>query len=254
MRLNNKTHQIIGILILLTLIVAFNSCCKKQKCKCKEEWGEEVEDCTPKHYGPYYLGEVKDYLYFKPGSWWVYENSLSGETDSIYTILCDTAFNEVTGRDERWLTLSYTSIGFRLRSDKYNINYYYEEQPREPDVTDFSYSHSLYRLADSQIRSDLPYNCFTYPFVVNSSHVFQEIIPSLVVKGKTYTGVAVFQTSPDESISLPTLSFIYETAGIAKYYWVKGYGLVQIEQILYRPDTQKTFWHKWELVKCNLVK
>jgi hypothetical protein len=243
-----------AIAMILFSILLFNSCCRKERCKCEKEWGEEVDDCSPKHYGPYYLGEVKDYLYFKPGSYWVYQNDLSGQLDSIYTISCDTAFNEVKGKYYKWISLSYTSIKFWLRSDKYRIDYYYEEQKRVPDITDFSYGHALYRFPYHDSNSNFPHHCFSYPFTKSYSPLFKEFIPSMIIKGKTYTDVAIFELKLDKSVSMPTLSFPHSDYGLTRYYWSKGHGLVQIEQRLWRTDTQTEFWHKWELLRYKLNK
>ena len=35
--------------------------------QCNPDDASEINDCT--ECGPYYLGEIEDYLYFKPGSW-----------------------------------------------------------------------------------------------------------------------------------------------------------------------------------------
>jgi hypothetical protein len=239
------------ILCILTIFV-LDSCCKKQKCKCEKEWGEEVEDCTPKHYGPYYLGEVKDYLYFKSGSWWVYENNLSGETDSIYTILCDTAINSLVGKNKPWLSLTYTSIGFRLRSDKYDVDYFYDEPLLNLDVTDFGFGHAFNRRAlfPTTAGSSAP---FCFPF--QSEKNFKEILPSIVIKGITYTEVAVFEVGSDNSVQHPTeISYPLYFLSNAKYFWAKNYGLIKIEARTYRNDTSQEIINSWELIKHNLIR
>ncbi len=244
------THCLIVFVLLL-----FSGCCKSKRCQCDEKYGMKVDDCTPKHYGPYYLGEVKDYLYFKPGSWWVYKNNLSGEIDSIYTITCDTFIVNSTGTDRKWLTLSYSDIGFRLRSDKYNVDYIYSHSKIYPDVTGYNggigYTIDKTSVFSTKARSSVP---FTYPFKTDNRNLFQQLIPSLMIQGKTYYNVAVFQIWSDESVQLPTLTFGFMADAPTKYYWARGVGLVQIEQGLFRFDTQTTVTQKWELINYNLVK
>lgn len=244
-----KLHLIFLFLVFLSI----NSCCRKQECKCEDEWGQRVEDCTPKHYGPYYLGEVKDYLYFKKGSWWVYKNSLSGETDSIYTVYCDTNVINTTGTDYKWLTLTYTLIDIKLKSDKYDVDYYYQMQKKFPDVTDFEFGYNMYRLADRPLESDISYKNFSYPFKANFSNSFKEYLSDITILGKTYNDVAVFQVWSDNGVQLPNLPFGFKTSAPTMYYWAKGVGLVMIEQTLFRFDTQSTFIHKWEITNYNLV-
>jgi hypothetical protein len=242
------THCIIALTLLL-----ISGCCKSKRCQCNEKYGERVDDCTPKHYGPYYLGEVKDYLYFKPGSWWVYKNDLSNEIDSIYTVTCDTFTVNSRGNPKKWLTLTYIDLSCHLRSDKYNADYYYDMPNLYPDITDFQPGYLFDRTASfpTVTRTSTP---FAYPFKDNGSHLFQQLLTSLIVQGKTYNDVAVFQIWSDESVQLPSLGFGFETSAPTKYFWAKGVGLIKIEQMLYRYDTQSTFLHKWELINYNLVK
>jgi hypothetical protein len=239
------------LLFITIIILLVNSCCKKPECKCKEEWGYKVSDCTPKHYGPYYLGGVKDYLYFKKGSWWVYKNNLSGETDSIYTVYCDTSVVKTKGTDYKWLSLTYTSIGFKLRSDKYNTDYYYSHSNLYPDVTEFKYGLVFDRAASftDKTRYSAP---FLYPFELGLN--FKELIPNLTINNKNYVDIAVFQVWSDESVQLPTLPYNFRPSAPTKYYWAKNVGLVMIEQTLYKVDTQSTIVHKWEIINFNLIK
>jgi hypothetical protein len=243
------------LLYFILNVLLINSCCRKSECKCNEEWGVKVSDCTPKHYGPYYLGEVKDYLYFKKGSWWVYKNNLSGETDSIYTVYCDTFMINSTGDHYKWLSMSYSDIGFRLRSDKYDVNYIYSHGVVYPDVTGYTggigYTMDKTSNFPTISRVSTP---FTYPFKVDNRNLFQELIPSMTIQGKTYNDVAVFQVWSDETVQLPTLTFGFMADAPTKYYWAKGVGLVMIEQTLFRFDLQQTFVQKWELIKYNLIK
>lgn len=246
-----KLHLIFLFLVFLSI----NSCCRKPECKCKEEWGESVKDCTPKHYGPYYLGEVKDYLYFKKGSWWVYKNSLSGETDSIYTVYCDTNVINTTGTDYKWLTLTYTSIDIKLKSDKYDVDYYYQMQKKFPDVTDFEFGYNMYRLADRPLESDIPYKNFSYPFNANYSNSFKEYLTNITIQGKTYNDVVVFLVNRDQGVQHP-LNYPYELyfQSNSKYYWAKGVGLVMIKCDTYRRDNNQPIENIWELTNYNLIK
>ena len=242
----------IPFLILCTLLIA--SCCKSNKCKCNKEWGERVDDCTPVHFGPFPLGGAKDYLYFKPGSWWVYRNSLSGETDSIYTVYCDTAVEESQGDPNRWLTLTYTTIAYQLKSTVYNTTYIYERIKQHPYTSTFEYTQAQWRTMIAPKKSRGPYPVFIYPFK-DAAADFIELIPILNIQGADYSEVAVFQSDNfDETVQLPTqLPYTVTYGGINKYYWAKGAGLVQIESLLYKPSDSSTVWQKWELVKSHLT-
>ncbi len=242
-------------IIILFTFISINSCCRSQRCKCQDQWGVTTDDCTPKHYGPYFLGGAKDYLYFEQGSYWIYKNNLSGETDSIYTLWCDTFTVNSTGTHKRWLSMTYTDIAFRLRSDRYGATYTYSHSKVYPDVTGYNggIGYTMYKNADfpSLSRNSYP---FRYPFKPDNDNFFQELIPSLTIQGKTYNEVAVFQIWSDQSVQLPTLGFYFVPSAPTKYYWARGVGLIMIEQVLFRDDLQQTFSHKWELINYNLIK
>jgi hypothetical protein len=124
------------------IVLLFNACCKSNKCKCEKEWGEKVEDCTPIHYGPYPLGEVKDYFYFKLGSYWVYKFDLTDELDSIFTISCDTTVIEISGRYQLWKSITYTTLSTQLRSEIYNSDYKFFRFEVYLEVTNFTYGQA----------------------------------------------------------------------------------------------------------------
>ena len=248
-----KHRSFFMILCLTGFALLFNSCCKSKRCKCNDEWGMKVDDCTPKHYGPYYLDSVKPYLWFKPGSWWVYKNSITGETDSIYTVYCDSSFKDVAGTDKKWLTLSYSTVNYKLRSDKYNTDYYYQEQAKYPDVTDFTYSHSLYKTTWFENKTAVPEHCFSYPFN-SGSPLFKSFYSSVIIQGTTYTNVAVFESPMDESIQHPKLMpYTLYNYSVSRYYWAKDYGIVKIESDTYRNDNDQPIQNNWELLKSHLI-
>lgn len=88
-----------------------------------------------------------------------------------------------------------------------------------------------------------------------ADYLMIKLYPSLNILGKDYEEVAVFQSDRyDFTVQLPTKLPYYVTyGGVNKYYWAKGYGLVQIESLLYKPSDSSTGWQKWELLKCHLI-
>ena len=251
----NKLSLVTLIIITLLVSILINSCCKSNKCQCNKEWGEKVEDCSPKHFGPYPLGGAYDYLYFEPGSWWIYRNSLSGETDSIYTQYCDSFVVEARGTYSRWLTMTYTSLAYGLRSDLNNTTYTYNRIAKNLDATDISYFQLQEKSKMNSKGSSGPNSNFVYPFMNTTDLDFIQFLPMLKIQGVDYPEVAILQSRGyDNTVQLPTkLSYPVGWDGVNKYYWAKGYGLVQIESRLHRFDTRDTIWQKWELVKCNLI-
>ncbi|MES2619019.1 MAG: hypothetical protein V4613_14165 [Bacteroidota bacterium] len=198
---------------------------------------------------------MKDYLYFKPGSWWVYKNDLSGEIDSVYTVFCDTFVENNIDKDRGWLSLEYTGIGFKWQSDLFNTTYTFMHAKYYAVRNDFS-GKLGYRINKEVETPTNAYNSdvFEYPFVKGAGYLFQELIPKFTLNNQIYDSVAVFETWLDRSVQLPKLNFNYTYNVPTKYYWAKGVGLILTEQTLFNEDTQTPFLNKWELQKFNIVK
>lgn len=67
---------------------------------------------------------LMDYAYFKPGTWWVYQDSVSGKIDSVYVSSSSTGYDTIDANDN----LGYTGIfgWFNLRY--YNSYGFYYNQ------------------------------------------------------------------------------------------------------------------------------
>ncbi len=74
---STKTKRIQHALLFAFVLLSVASCKKEpEKIPYCEEYPNECVD----------VREVKDYFYFKIGSYWVYEEETSGERDSVYVI------------------------------------------------------------------------------------------------------------------------------------------------------------------------
>ncbi len=74
---STKTKRIQHALLFAFVLLSVASCKKEpEKIPYCEEYPNECVD----------VREVKDYFYFKIGSYWVYEEETSGESDSVYVI------------------------------------------------------------------------------------------------------------------------------------------------------------------------
>lgn len=224
--------------------VLLSGCCKDQNPNKRGCQSEKPITET----GPFPLGVSKDYLYFKPGSWWVYKNNLSNELDSIVTLICDTS--SISFKEDYPSTIyktTFTTINIYQQSFTFNYNILYRCDKISPsDYHFFLHKNTLF---STKSENSDPY---VYPFLPET--YFIELLPTITIQGKTYSDVAVFQIWIDDSVKLPTLSFGFIASSPTKYFWAKGVGLIKIEQTLFRSDTQSSFIHKWELVSFNLIK
>jgi hypothetical protein len=88
-----KPHSILLTAICLPLLLVMGAC--------KPDKTKDPITIT------YKLGEVKDYMVFKPGTYWVYQNDITGEIDSQWVTSCQVGEYSQKGTEEysRHITL-----------------------------------------------------------------------------------------------------------------------------------------------------
>lgn len=246
------------LLLCVSIILVFNACCRSKSCKCHERWGYYVSDCTPKSYGPYPLGGAKDYLYFKPGSYWIYKNSYTGELDSLYMAYCDTFVKTTKGMDYKWLEVSYTSIAFNLRSDIQGTSYQSQTQRVLPDVTGFDpnnfYSVQFCDLTTTQGSDGTSGYIFQYPFPSHNNPNEFEHYDQIKWSDSTYYDVGVFY---NDVYSFDMIRMPKKVPGgcgpynFGKIYWGKGVGIVAMEDSIHLYSNNEKKLNRWELIRYH---
>lgn len=250
-----------SILLLSVSVLIFDSCCRSSECQCREQWGEYVDDCTPKSYGPYPLGGAKDYLYFKPGSYWIYKNSFTGELDSLYLAYCDTFVKTTKGSDYRWLEVKYTAIEFKLRSDIHNASYRSYTQRVLPDVTGFDpnnfFSVQFCEMSFDEPKSGSSGYIFQYPFPSKNNPNKYEHYDQIKWTDSTFYDVGVFFTDQYSKHLIRAPKNVpggCSPATLGKFYWSKGVGIVAMEDSVYLYSNQTLRHSRWELIRYHLEK
>lgn len=77
-------------------ILALSGCCKDKR---NDIPGKQC-DPRPNEISHFWLGEAKDYMYFKPGTWWVYKNTNTGMIDTIQVYSSSLDTFTVKGRED----------------------------------------------------------------------------------------------------------------------------------------------------------
>ena len=73
--------------------------------------------------------DIKDYCFFKPGTWWVYEDSLTGNIDSVYvTNYSNYKFDANLSYNEKPAHCEYLQINTYSSLDGYKYNYWINTQ------------------------------------------------------------------------------------------------------------------------------
>lgn len=211
----------------------------------------KVKHTIPSHkFGPYALGEVKDYLYLKPGSYWINKNNVTGETDTITTLSIDTSVKTASSVAPTFVSeYTYTYLQFVQYSShlKGTIN----NAMFAPPGTRYSVSINRdYVLNGKQ----LGYNYFQYPLIpvtdttksYNASASFFGM-PKNVVSG-SYTFDSAAQLRICDFMAIPVSHICKKSIRLSDHYFVKHIGLVKIHTRSYYPETQET----WVLVDYSI--
>ena len=211
---------------------------------CKPDKPEEQ-----KYLGNYPLGVVKDYLYFKPGSYWVYECDSTGELDSQVMLRCDTPWIRKSFIDYQFIEYSKYSFPFKTSFSTFEYS------------NDILYCEKCKRGLSTLIAFKSPSNTaldctFFFPFDSSmaaaggsSPTYYKGHYDSMQVLGRWYKDVRVFKVQATSgwiklnSWRLPNLNHLTSV----EYYWSKYMGLIRTRVFTYDNVLNKPFTHNWNL-------
>jgi hypothetical protein len=210
---------------------------------CKSDYQKEEQ-----HLGPVYFRKVADYFWFKPGSYWIYENNRTGEFDTciLVNIVRDTIiyFSE-TPNFKRWYTRE--RIDFDMYSNHRNGIINYVTTNPCMDCRDFDSTFSINR--------DYVTNTFYVPwdFYKNLSSYYS----ILQVGDSIYNDVYKFDYENDASLPYwDDTKLLWGTqngaARYSSYYWARNVGLIQIKYMTIKPSGLDSAF--WVLKSKNIIK
>lgn len=217
---------------LLLFIISVISAFTLQTCKPDDEVG--------KTFGPYTLGEGKDYLNFKSGSWWVYQHNKSGLYDTL--ILKNILIS--TRRFEGKNILIKDVVIFSIYSTTTKYMYDYYTLTPNPDaipeilarVNSIDILHGKSKPGDYHGETI----SFFYPFdslresslgVGVTTYLGMDTLVNM--KGNKFKNVRKFQQTKDACWDGNT----------CKYYWAKDIGLIKKENIKKEESWELINWH-----------
>lgn len=237
-RLDYK-YTLIAFIVIIVMGIAFTSC------------KPDHPDPGPTNLGFFGLGEAKDYVYFKPGTWWMYKNTRTGLRDSI--VVTYSMLDTLEGIGSKWRNLQEI---FNVRSHSYSTGYNYSIYQRQGNV-EVTNKPRLF-VIPTLVRSE-PYEGeiepFYYPFnfiekVSSAGYGLQctTIKDTMTINGKIYKDVAVFFLRNDNIEPMPN------DGNPAKYYWARNFGLIQKDLFdnKFAGDTS-VLYHSWKLINSNIV-
>jgi hypothetical protein len=217
---------------------------------CKPEKPEE------KVYLGYFPATVPlQYLYFKPGSYWVYECDSTGELDSQIMVKCDTPWQHQSYIDYQYVIYNKKSITFKT---SFNTIYFGTAIPyNKSQVGKYYFANSLEISGPNSSATDC---VFFYPFDTNSIGGFGSSptyykghYDSMQVLGRWYKDVRVFQVQYAGGFIEPKNVKTWGDGQIT-YYWAKNVGIIRQHVWTKKDGLNTTFKFNWNLKRFLINK
>lgn len=232
--------------IFIISIILITACCKDKNpslAGC-----QTVED-------EYYiknLNGAEKYLWAKPGSYWIYENTKTGDLDTQtvvnFSFFTDTARGfRGHKKTRRQVFIVFDLLYTNIFSSFNNWTYLNRTTGYDPnsnsDLNDVRLVNKTFVITEGEVHP------FFFPLEVglvgggtgSSFTTLKEVIPTYELRGKIYKNVAVFEVDGNP---------IWETKlncerPKTKYYWAEGVGIIKKEFISCN--------YAWELIEYNII-
>jgi len=211
--------------------------------------GYQGKPPKPEYYRIKMNDELKSYLWSKPGSYWIYKNTKTGDLDThiINGFYFDSILVKGIYPYSKHRTIYYDYLSKSFYSTFIKRFFYEYTRTFNPQATDlYITSNDLTREGNGSINHPL-----VHPFLIpkesnsgtgSSYAAYIGMDSTLTIQGKTYQNVAKFDIDSD---GVWSKTYPYTTTG-SKYYWAKDVGLVK------RTATQRD--ETWELIEYNIIK
>jgi len=243
--INMKTPNILYLFFgLITFLLS--ACCKDQN--------PTLKGCqkTQNEYYVKHLYEAENYLWAKPGSYWIYKNTKTGDLDTQqvtnFAFFTDTTINfKGVKKSERLIYIIYDLLYVRIYSS-FNNWYYVHTTNRYSNLGDEPNSNRV--ICEREVSSEGSVQPFFFPFEIglkgagtgSSYTTLKSVEPKLIIQGEEFTNVAVFNVDIDP-IWEDKLDCVRPNTS---YYWAENVGLIKKEM--------GGCGYAWELIEHNIIK
>lgn len=200
----------------------------------------------PPEYYRFHLGKAKDYLWAKPGSYWIYKNINTGAID---TLICTGLLYDsivVTGTQDysQHITVEYDKLSRTIQSSYHKKNYFDYTADQTADFNGYKdYKTKVTRQISGVGEVFIFFNPVVKDLIFGngaSNTKCLGIDSTYILQGKTYQLVAKFEIDID-GIWENSPPFTGST-----YYWAKDVGLIK------RSASNRN--DNWELIEYNIIR
>jgi hypothetical protein len=221
---------------------------------CKRESPNNNND-EETYMGNYPLGDERNYLYFKPGSMWVYECDSTRELDTQYMSSCYTQWYHLEYIDYELLFTHINSIneGSELSSYRPSTHIFYQKSYKRiftHTIRKVNHKNNSY---GTDIQFFTPYDTSFICYGGTSYNRYIQTLSNFKVLDKVYDTVRVFKVEYGGGFPLPKYPVTYNQGGVT-YYWAKNVGLVRqhIETIAIINGEEVIYRFNWNLKQYNV--
>ncbi|MGA1772462.1 MAG: hypothetical protein ACO39T_09355 [Flavobacteriaceae bacterium] len=234
--------------VITALISFFNTSCKP-------------DEPEPKKYlGKFYIGDMRNYTYFKPGSMWVYECDSTGELDTQVMLKCYTWWISTDYIDCEVLSFQRKSLNegslYTDYASTYTINYN-ENFKKQGDWLNVEKSHSDINRCGKDNVFFTPFDTTKEYFTADGSSetTYKKLLTNYTVNNFTFDTVRVFMARRSNSNPMTNHPFFNDLypATIVEYYFAKNVGIIQLNVTAYSRSLIKDKSHHWNLKYYKIV-
>ena len=211
--------------------------------------GYQGKPPKPEYYRIKMNEELKSYLWSKPGSYWIYKNTKTGDLDThiINGFYFDSILVKGNQLHTKHITIYYDYLSKSFYSTFIKRFFYEYSNYKSPNAESFNNGRNgITREGNGSINYPL-----YYPFVITSGPgtgngssytTYIGMDSTLTIQGKTYQNVAKFDIDKDD-IWEEKLNCIRSNN---IYYWAKDVGLIKKQSM--------SCSYSWELIEYNIIK
>ncbi len=193
--------------------------------------------------------EVKDYLYFKPGTFWIYKNSLTGELDTI--CVNNSVLDTIQQTSKKW-HFSNELFLVSSKSKSTGHEYYHYMRSLGAEVNSVTWACIPNMERKNPFEGDI--TAFYYPFNFHKTKPgaypteLISIRDTMIINQNTFNKVAIYYIKQDE-LEPGTLK-----RNAAKYFWARNAGLIRKD--LFKsafPGDTSILLHSWRVINSSII-
>ena len=223
--------------------------------------GCEPDEPEPQKYlGKFYIGEMRNYTFFKPGSMWVYECDSTGELDTQVMLKCYTWWISTDYIDYEVMSFQRKSRNEGSLYSDFSSGYsipYEANFKKEGDHLSIEKTHNDVRRCGRNSVFFTPYDTNLEAIGGSGGETkYVKLITNYKLNNFTFDTVRVFRARATEAHPITNHPFYknLKPLTVIDYYFAKNVGIVQLKIIGYNNQGENIPKnHNWNLKYYKII-